>query len=213
MGRKPITLLLVIVFALTCLTGCSGEFKTKSVVDAAKKCGMNALSTAEFERRMSGGTFRIIDEYDLESDRSPAYYVSENSETANAIYAKYFQTDTTDVPGLEELVCCENDNSGFGLALFRSVSDDSAKMLYKHWADFFKDDDTVCYSGNKSGYEYTLAYFKSPENEGREDFDCAYIKGRTVILLFASISQNDDRKTLDTFCKSLGLVLPEDAKK
>ena len=210
-GFRMFASVLAAAFAVLCLSGCSGEFKDKSVVDAAKKSGMNELSTAEFERHMSGGSFRIADD-DIETDRSPAYYVSENSDTANSLYAKHFKLDDSDIPGLEEFIACADEGRGFSLICFRTVSVESAKKLFAGWTEFIKDD-MVCYSGSKSGYDYTLGYYKSQSGEDTEYCECVYIKGKTVILLDSMLSGSYDRKTLDTFTKELGLVLPEAAKK
>ena len=210
-GVRRIALVLAAVFTGLCLSGCSGEFKDKSVVDAARKSGMNEISTAEFERHMSGGAFRI-DDYDIETDRSPVYYVSENTDTANSLYAKHFKLDDLDIPGLEEFIACADEGRGFSLIYLRTVSAESAKKLFAGRTEFIKDD-MVCYSGSKSGYDYTLGYYKSQSEDGTEYCECVYIKGRTVILLDAMLGGNYDRKTLDTFTKALGLVLPDAAKK
>lgn len=209
-GVRLFASLLAAVFAVLCFSGCSKEFKTDSVVNLAKKNGMNQISVIELERRWAGGS---LSETEYLQTQTPAYYVSSSSDEANSLYAKHLSFDKSDIPGLEELVVCEGAYETFGTLLMRTVSEESAKKIYQGWAEYFKDDNDVCYSGSKSGYDYTIAYGDNKSETIKEEVGGVYIKGRTVIVLTAKIGEDNDRKLLDTFSKSLGLVLPEAVKK
>lgn len=209
-GFRMLAPVLAAAFAVLCLSGCSKEFKTNSVVNLAKKNGMDQISITEMERRWGGGE---LTETEYLQTQTPAYYVSENSNEANSFYAKHLKLGSTDIPGLEELVICEGSDDTFGTILMRTVSEESAKKIYQEWSEYFKGDNDVCYSGSNSGYDYTIAYGKKQAETVTEEIGGVYIKGRTVIVLSARIGAGNDRKMLDSFSRSLGLVLPEEVGK
>ena len=209
-GRIRMTvLILTAVFAAVCLTGCSKRFKSSDVIDTAKGYGMRSIDREEFEKRWQAGFFSK--EYFERFIKSKAYFVSKDSSEADEIYARYFQFDTADYPGLEEFIECEDPDTYFDMVMMTARKEESAKRLYDEWADYWKeDDDAASYSGKKNGYDYLVSYY--PALDG---YRCIgmYLKGNTFIMIYTYASDGNDCACLDHFCKKLKLVKPEPSKK
>ena len=211
---KPKIVILSVVLAVAAffisvsLVDYFSPFKSRDVLDAASDCGMRSLTFEEFQRKWGEGYFN---NEELEKIvKSPAYFHTKDATQANQIYARYYELDITDVPGLVEYIECEAPKSQFNLTYLKTNSKEAAKKLYDNWTAYWReDDDTYSYSGKKRGYTYSIIYYPV---EGGYRYFGMYLKGNTYICIDTLVTDNTDRTCLETFCKKLHLVSPVASK-
>ena len=202
-------LVLACIIAGISLANRLGPFKSSDVLDAASGYGMRSLTFEEYQRRNDAGSFNTEEWENL--FKSPTYFHTKDASQANQAYAKYYELEITDVPGLEEFAELAAPKAGFDLTFMKMTSKESARKTYDRWSQYWmEDEDTKGYSGKKGGYTYTVAYY--PASEGYRYFGM-YLKKDTFIYIDSLVTDDSDLKCLEYFCKKLHLVSPVTSKK
>lgn len=204
-----VVLVVAAIVVSVCLADSFGPFKSSDVLAAASDCGMRSLTFEELQRRWDGGSFGVEEFENIV--RSPAYFYTKDAAQANKVYAKYYEFDLTDVPGLDEFIECEAPKTNFDLFFIKTLSKESAKKAYDNWVKYWgEDEDTVSYSGKKRGCTYSIIYYPV---EGGYRYFGMYLKGNTFVYIDTVVADGTDTKCLETFCKKLHLVSPVTSKK
>ena len=206
MRKRILTIVSAAVISVMLLTGCSGDFKSSSIVNAAKKNGMQQMTSEELKKRFEGESYSADEPYE-NSKEPPAYYVANDSEEATYIQKTYLSTDSNNAVFVKELVIFGGDECIEGFLMVAGNEDDATR-LYNEWGGNFDGYDNVKTAGARRGMTYTTGHYSSDTNMYRTSYYGVYLKGRSVLVISYGSDTAEERNKLESFCKNLGVISP-----
>lgn len=202
MKKKLLLYAMVAVMTVVCLTGCSGDFSKSSFISAAKSSGMREIvETTELNQIFADQEKHIAFYYD---DKNIKVFEFSGSPFADHVSKSY----------VDEFVMV-GESIG--------KTDDRGRCLTRIYYVTVKDRDTAeeIYNsvkrglvkpeeGNKNGVTYTISY-QGPRNSQDSTVELAigvYLKDNHLVWIRSDYDVTLKNKTVEIFCKSLGLVSP-----
>ena len=201
MKRKCLSVAMAVVMTVVCLTGCSGNFSKSSFISAAKNSGMEELKdTTKLGHIMAEPGETIVFYYDIE----------------NMHLFESLGDPLTEYVSVNDVKECAMAVEGIG------KNDDHGKCTTRIFYLTIKDSDTAeeLYNsvkrglvkpeeGEKNGVTYTISY-QGSHNEGStvELAIGVYLMDNHVVWIRSDYDTTLKNKTVENFCKSLGLVSP-----
>lgn len=201
MNRKCLSVAMAVVMTVVCLTGCSGNFSKSSFISAAKNSGMEELKdTTKLGHIMAEPGETIAFYYDIENMHL--------FESLGDPLTEYVSVN--DVKECAMAVEGIGKNDGHGKcttrAFYLTVKDsDTAEELYSS----VKRGLVKPEEGKKNGVTYTISY-QGSHNEGStvELAIGVYLMDNHIVWIRSDYDTTLKNKTVENFCKSLGLVSP-----
>lgn len=192
---------MAVVMTVVCLTGCSGNFSKSSFISAAKNSGMEELKdTTKLGHIMAEPGETIAFYYDIENMHL--------FESLGDPLTEYVSVN--DVKECAMAVEGIGKNDGHGKcttrAFYLTVKDsDTAEELYSS----VKRGLVKPEEGKKNGVTYTISY-QGSHNEGStvELAIGVYLMDNHIVWIRSDYDTTLKNKTVENFCKSLGLVSP-----
>lgn len=201
MNRKCLSVAMAVVMTVVCLTGCSGNFSKSSFISAAKKSGMKGIKeTTELGHIMAEPGETIAFYYDIE----------------NMHLFESLGDPLTEYVSVNDVKECTMAVEGIG------KTDDHGRCTTRIFYLTVKDSDTAeeLYNsvkrglvkpeeGEKNGVTYTISY-QGSHNEGStvELAIGVYLMDNHIVWIRSDYDTTLKNKTVENFCKSLGLVSP-----
>ena len=201
MKRKCLSVAMAVVMTVVCLTGCSGNFSKSSFISAAKNSGMEELKdTTKLGHIMAEPGETIAFYYDIE----------------NMHLFESLGDPLTEYVSVNDVKECTMAVEGIG------KTDDHGRCTTRIFYLTVKDSDTAeeLYNsvkrglvkpeeGEKNGVTYTISY-QGSHNEGStvELAIGVYLMDNHIVWIRSDYDTNLKNKTVENFCKSLGLVSP-----
>ena len=202
MKKKLLLYAMAAVMTVVCLTGCSGDFSKSSFISAAKSSGMREIvETTELNQIFADQEKHIAFYYD---DKNIKVYEFAGSPFQDHVSKSY----------VDEFVMA-GESIG--------KTDDRGRCLTRIYYVTVKDRDTAeeIYNsvkrglvkpeeGNKNGVTYTISY-QGPRNSQDSTVELAigvYLKDNHLVWIRSDYDVTLKNKTVEIFCKSLGLVSP-----
>ena len=202
MKRKLLSVAMAAVMTVVCLTGCSGNFSKSSFISAAKNSGMKEIKeTTELNNIFADQEKHVAFYYD---DKNIKVYEFAGSPFQDHVSKSY----------VDEFVMA-GESIG--------KTDDRGRCLTRIYYVTVKDRDTAeeIYNsvkrglvkpeeGNKNGVTYTISY-QGPRNSQDSTVELAigvYLKDNHLVWIRSDYDVTLKNKTVEIFCKSLGLVSP-----
>jgi len=189
------------VMTVACLTGCSGNFSKSSFISAAKNSGMDELKdTTKLGHIMAEPGETIAFYYDIE----------------NMHLFESLGDPLTEYVSVNDVKECTMAVEGIG------KTDDHGRCTTRIFYLTVKDSDTAeeLYNsvkrglvkpeeGEKNGVTYTISY-QGSHNEGStvELAIGVYLMDNHIVWIRSDYDTTLKNKTVENFCKSLGLVSP-----
>lgn len=201
MKRKCLSVAMAVVMTVVCLTGCSGNFSKSSFISAAKNSGMEELKdTTKLGHIMAEPGETIAFYYDIE----------------NMHLFESLGDPLTEYVSVNDVKECAMAVEGIG------KNDDHGKCTIRAFYLTVKDSDTAeeLYNsvkrglvkpeeGEKNGVTYTISY-QGSHNEGStvELAIGVYLMDNHIVWIRSDYDTTLKNKTVENFCKSLGLASP-----
>ena len=201
MKRKCLSVAMAVVMTVVCLTGCSGNFSKSSFISAAKNSGMEELKdTTKLGHIMAEPGETIAFYYDIE----------------NMHLFESLGDPLTEYVSVNDVKECTMAVEGIG------KTDDHGRCTTRIFYLTVKDSDTAeeLYNsvkrglvkpeeGEKNGVTYTISY-QGSHNEGStvELAIGVYLMDNHIVWIRSDYDTTLKNKTVENFCKSLGLVSP-----
>ena len=202
MKRKLLSVAMAAVMTVACLTGCSGNFSKSSFISAAKKSGMKGIKeTTELGHIMAEPGETIVFYYDIE----------------NMHLFESLGDPLTEYVSVNDVKECTMAVEGIG------KTDDHVRCTTRIFYLTVKDSDVAeeiyesavkplrygVEEGEKNGVIYTISY-QGSHNEGStvELAIGVYLMDNHVVWIRSDYDTTLKNKTVENFCKSLGLVSP-----
>ena len=201
MKRKCLSVAMAVVMTVVCLTGCSGNFTKSSFISAAKNSGMEELKdTTKLGHIMAEPGETIAFYYDIE----------------NMHLFESLGDPLTEYVSVNDVKECAMAVEGIG------KTDDHGRCTTRAFYLTVKDSDTAeeLYNsvkrglvkpeeGEKNGVTYTISY-QGSHNEGStvELAIGVYLMDNHIVWIRSDYDTTLKNKTVENFCKSLGLVSP-----
>lgn len=201
MNRKCLSVAMAVVMTVVCLTGCSGNFSKSSFISAAKNSGMEELKdTTKLGHIMAEPGETIAFYYDIENMH---LFESLGDPLTEYVSVNDVKECAMAVEGIGK-----NDDHGkcTTRAFYLTVKDsDTAEELYNS----VKRGLVKPEEGKKNGVTYTISY-QGSHNEGStvELAIGIYLMDNHVVWIRSDYDTTLKNKTVENFCKSLGLVSP-----
>ena len=201
MNRKCLSVAMAVVMTVVCLTGCSGNFSKSSFISAAKNSGMEELKdTTKLGHIMAEPGETIAFYYDIENMH---LFESLGDPLTEYVSVNDVKECTMAVEGIGK-----NDDHGkcTTRAFYLTVKDsDVAEELYNS----VKRGLVKPEEGEKNGVTYTISY-QGSHNEGStvELAIGVYLMDNHIVWIRSDYDTTLKNKTVENFCKSLGLVSP-----
>lgn len=201
MKRKCLSVAMAVVMTVVCLTGCSGNFSKSSFISAAKNSGMEELKdTTKLGHIMAEPGETIAFYYDIENMH---LFESLGDPLTEYVSVNDVKECAMAVEGIGK-----NDDHGkcTTRAFYLTVKDsDTAEELYNS----VKRGLVKPEEGEKNGVTYTISY-QGSHNEGStvELAIGVYLMDNHIVWIRSDYDTTLKNKTVDNFCKSLGLVSP-----
>ena len=206
MKRKCLSVAMAVVMTVVCLTGCSGNFSKSSFISAAKNSGMEELKdTTKLGHIMAEPGETIAFYYDIENMH---LFESLGDPLTEYVSVNDVKECAMAVEGIGK-----NDDHGkcTTRAFYLTVKDsDTAEELYNS----VKRGLVKPEEGEKNGVTYTISY-QGSHNEGStvELAIGVYLMDNHIVWIRSDYDTTLKNKTVENFCKSLGLVSPYTLKK
>ena len=201
MKRKCLSVAMAVVMTVVCLTGCSGNFSKSSFISAAKNSGMEELKdTTKLGHIMAEPGETIAFYYDIE----------------NMHLFESLGDPLTEYVSVNDVKECTMAVEGIG------KTDDHGRCTTRIFYLTVKDSDTAeeLYNsvkrglvkpeeGEKNGVTYTISY-QGSHNDGStvELAIGVYLMDNHIVWIRSDYDTTLKNKTVENFCKSLGLVSP-----
>ena len=201
MNRKCLSVAMAVVMTVVCLTGCSGNFSKSSFISAAKNSGMEELKdTTKLGHIMAEPGETIAFYYDIE----------------NMHLFESLGDPLTEYVSVNDVKECTMAVEGIG------KTDDHGRCTTRIFYLTVKDSDTAeeLYNsvkrglvkpeeGEKNGVTYTISY-QGSHNEGStvELAIGVYLMDNHIVWIRSDYDTTLKNKTVENFCRSLGLVSP-----
>lgn len=201
MKRKCLSVAMAVVMTVVCLTGCSGNFSKSSFISAAKNSGMEELKdTTKLGHIMAEPGETIAFYYDIE----------------NMHLFESLGDPLTEYVSVNDVKECTMAVEGIG------KTDDHGRCTTRIFYLTVKDSDTAeeLYNsvkrglvkpeeGEKNGVTYTISY-QGSHNEGStvELAIGVYLMDNHIVWIRSDYDTTLKNKTVENFCRSLGLVSP-----
>lgn len=201
MKRKCLSVAMAVVMTVVCLTGCSGNFSKSSFISAAKNSGMEELKdTTKLGHIMAEPGETIAFYYDIENMH---LFESLGDPLTEYVSVNDVKECAMAVEGIGK-----NDDHGkcTTRAFYLTVKDsDTAEELYNS----VKRGLVKPEEGEKNGVTYTISY-QGSHNEGStvELAIGVYLMDNHVVWIRSDYDTTLKNKTVENFCRSLGLVSP-----
>lgn len=201
MKRKCLSVAMAVVMTVVCLTGCSGNFSKSSFISAAKNSGMEELKdTTKLGHIMAEPGETIAFYYDIENMH---LFESLGDPLTEYVSVNDVKECAMAVEGIGK-----NDDHGkcTTRAFYLTVKDsDTAEELYNS----VKRGLVKPEEGEKNGVTYTISY-QGSHNEGStvELAIGVYLMDNHIVWIRSDYDTTLKNKTVENFCKSLGLVSP-----
>lgn len=201
MNRKCLSVAMAVVMTVVCLTGCSGNFSKSSFISAAKNSGMKEIKeTTELGHIMAEPGETIAFYYDIENMH---LFESLGDPLTEYVSVNDVKECAMAVEGIGK-----NDDHGkcTTRAFYLTVKDsDTAEELYNS----VKRGLVKPEEGEKNGVTYTISY-QGSHNEGStvELAVGVYLMDNHIVWIRSDYDTTLKNKTVENFCKSLGLVSP-----
>lgn len=201
MKRKCLSVAMAVVMTVVCLTGCSGNFSKSSFISAAKNSGMEELKdTTKLGHIMAEPGETIAFYYDIENMH---LFESLGDPLTEYVSVNDVKECAMAVEGIGK-----NDDHGKCTthAFYLTVKDsDTAEELYNS----VKRGLVKPEEGEKNGVTYTISY-QGSHNEGStvELAIGVYLMDNHVVWIRSDYDTTLKNKTVENFCRSLGLVSP-----
>jgi len=202
MKRKCLSVAMAVVMTVVCLTGCSGNFSKSSFISAAKKSGMKGIKeTTELGHIMAEPGETIAFYYDIENMH---LFESLGDPLTEYVSINDIQECTMAVEGIGKT----DDHGRCTTRIFYlSVKDsDVAEEIYESAVKPLR---YGVEEGEKDGVTYTISY-QGSHNEGStvELAVGVYLMDNHIVWIRSDYDTTLKNKTVENFCKSLGLVSP-----
>ena len=201
MKRKCLSVVMAVVMTVVCLTGCSGNFSKSSFISAAKKSGMKGIKeTTEIGHIMAEPGETIAFYYDIENMH---LFESLGDPLTEYVSVNDVKECTIAVEGRGKT---EDHGRCTTRAFYLTVKDsDTAEELYNS----VKRGLVKPEEGEKNGVTYTISY-QGSHNEGStvELAIGVYLMDNHIVWIRSDYDTTLKNKTVENFCKSLGLVSP-----
>ena len=201
MKRKCLSVAMAVVMTVVCLTGCSGNFSKSSFISAAKNSGMEELKdTTKLGHIMAEPGETIAFYYDIENMH---LFESLGDPLTEYVSVNDVKECAMAVEGIGK-----NDDHGkcTTRAFYLTVKDsDTAEELYNS----VKRGLVKPEEGEKNGVTYTISY-QGSHNEGStvELAIGVYLMDNHIVWIRSDYDTTLKNKTVENFCRSLGLVSP-----
>ena len=201
MKRKCLSVAMAVVMTVVCLTGCSGNFSKSSFISAAKNSGMEELKdTTKLGHIMAEPGETIAFYYDIENMH---LFESLGDPLTEYVSVNDVKECTMAVEGIGKT----DDHGRCTTRIFYlTVKDcDVAEELYNS----VKRGLVKPEEGEKNGVTYTISY-QGSHNEGStvELAIGVYLMDNHIVWIRSDYDTTLKNKTVENFCKSLGLVSP-----
>ena len=201
MKRKCLSVAMAVVMTVVCLTGCSGNFSKSSFISAAKNSGLEELKdTTKLGHIMAEPGETIAFYYDIE----------------NMHLFESLGDPLTEYVSVNDVKECTMAVEGIG------KTDDHGRCTTRIFYLTVKDSDTAeeLYNsvkrglvkpeeGEKNGVTYTISY-QGSHNDGStvELAIGVYLMDNHIVWIRSDYDTTLKNKTVENFCRSLGLVSP-----
>lgn len=204
MKRKLFSIAMAVVMTVACLTGCSGsgEFSKSSFIGAAKKSGMKEIEdTTELTHMFADPGEHIAFYYDDKGIKVMEYVGSPLSDHVSKNDAKEFALAVESIGATEDHGRCTTR-----IFYLTVKDDDMAEDIYNS----VKRGLVKPEEGKKNGVTYTISY-QGPTSKDDSTVELAigvYLIDNHVVWIRSDYDATLKNKTVETFCKSLGVVSP-----
>lgn len=201
MKRKCLSVAMAVVMTVVCLTGCSGNFSKSSFISAAKNSRMEELKdTTKLGHIMAEPGETIAFYYDIENMH---LFESLGDPLTEYVSVNDVKVCTMAVEGIGKT----DDHGRCTTRIFYLTVKDSdvAEELYNS----VKRGLVKPEEGEKNGVTYTISY-QGSHNEGStvELAIGVYLMDNHIVWIRSDYDTTLKNKTVENFCKSLGLVSP-----
>lgn len=201
MKRKCLSVAMAVVMTVVCLTGCSGNFSKSSFISAAKNSRMEELKdTTKLGHIMAEPGETIAFYYDIENMH---LFESLGDPLTEYVSVNDVKECTMAVEGIGKT----DDHGRCTTRIFYLTVKDSdvAEELYNS----VKRGLVKPEEGEKNGVTYTISY-QGSHNEGStvELAIGVYLMDNHIVWIRSDYDTTLKNKTVENFCKSLGLVSP-----
>ena len=211
MKRKLLSVAMAAVMTVACLTGCSGsgDFSKSSFISAAKSSGMKEIEeTTELSNILADPGEHISYYYDMDIK-----------------LFEFLGGSLRDYVSVKDVKECTMAIESIG------ETEDHGRCLTQIYFLTFKDSETAeeiyesaikplrfgAEEGKKDGVTYTISYQgpKDSQNDGSTvELACGvYLRDNQIFWIRSDYYATLKNKTVENFCKSLGLVSPYTLKK
>ncbi len=204
MKKKFLSVAMAVVMVVVCLTGCSGNFSKSSFISAAKSSGLKEVEeTTELNHMYADPGEHIALFYDVEDIHIFEYVGDPLSNYVSINEVEEFVLAVDSEGETDKHIRC------FTRIYFLTLKDsDTAEELYKS----VKRGIMKPKEGKKNGVAYTISY-QGPDNSlyagsTNELAVGLYLMGNHVVWIRSDHDTTVKNKTVEKFCKSLGIVSP-----
>ena len=202
MKKKLLLYAMVAVMTVVCLTGCSGDFSKSSFISAAKSSGMREIvETTELNQIFADQEKHIAFYYDDKNIKVFEFAGSPFQDHVSKSYVDEF------VMAGESIGKTDDRGRCLTRIYYVTVKDrDTAEEIYNS----VKRGLVKPEEGNKNGVTYTISY-QGPRNSQDSTIELAigvYLKDNHLVWIRSDYDVTLKNKTVEIFCKSLGLVSP-----
>ena len=212
MKRKLLSVAMAAVMTVACLTGCSGsgDFSKSSFISAAKSSGMKEIvETTELNQIYADQEKHIAFYYD---DKNIKVYEFSGSPFND--YVTKIDVDEFVMAG-ESIGKTDDHGRCITRIYFLTVKD--SKTAEEIYESVVKPLRFGVEEGVKNGVIYTVSYQgpKDSQNDGSTvELACGvYLRDNQIFWIRSDYYSTLKNKTVENFCKSLGLVSPYTLKK
>ena len=201
MRRKILSFAMAVVMAVVCLTGCSGNFSKSSFISAAKKNGMEEIKeTTKLSHILADDGEHIAYYYD---DKDIKVFDFAGSPFSDHISASYVNEFVMAVEGIGKT----DDHGRCTTRVYYVTVKDSktAEDIYNSAKrGLVKPEE-----GKKNGVTYTISYQGSKKEGSTVELAIGiYLKDNHLVWIRSDYDSSLKNKSVEGFCKSLGLVSP-----
>ena len=203
MKRKLLSVAMAAVMTVACLTGCSGsgDFSKSSFISAAKSSGMKEIEeTTELNNIFADQEKHVAFYYDDKNIKVYEFAGSPFQDHVSKTYVDEF------VMAGESIGKTDDRGRCITRIYYVTVKDrDTAEELYNS----VKRGLVKPEEGEKNGVTYTISY-QGSHNEGStvELAVGVYLMDNHIVWIRSDYDTTLKNKTVENFCKSLGLVSP-----
>ena len=202
MKRKCLSVAMAVVMTVVCLTGCSGNFSKSSFISAAKSSGMKEITeTTELGNILADPGEHIAYYYDMDV----RLFESLGGQLRDYVSVKDVKECTM---AIESIGKTDNHGRCLTQVYFLTVKDsETAEEIYE---SAIKPLRFGVEEGKKNGVTYKISY-QGPKDSQDSTVELAcgvYLKDNHIIWIRSDYDATLKNQTVETFCKSLGLVSP-----